>query len=576
MIKSTGLSSRTQIDYTYDLDSNRLSKKYGGVTWHYLYDRTDQLVSENTGGTPTAYVYDAYGDMTSKRENDLTATVYAYDLGGRLASITPAGGTAATFKFDALGRHRSRTVGSATDNYAYVGTTGTVYGISTGQSVTDSLVDAAGTRLATKTGSAIGWTLADLHGDFVGDENASRTIKDAFRFDPYGETVCTYTGGSGVKTPWRYQGRLDVSPTADPLYDAGARFYAPSAGVFTQLDTVSGSALNPRSMNRFLYAEGNPTTLIDPTGHCAYGGYGGTCTSLQIIGDTSTCTGHDCSASQGAPISGGNGKGDPEGPLDIPCVDAFGNVYWAIVCSGDAVPDSVSPTFDPETKTWGMSDKALITWNSMLALLGAVADAKNLKIDYLLDQWKELAIKWANKHPNAQANAGYQAFKQLLEPYERELGFKFVPKATGVGLVVTAADSFSKFSKALAAAGFVQQMASAGAQHCKPLAVPDGECAGGLVLALGNVVISTAAGFKAAGGCFAGLALVPVANEASLVVCPIFGAGVSVATGLGLDWAENQVASYMTPDSTQAVAPRKSDQDCYPIYPTQDTWAFCD
>jgi hypothetical protein len=47
----------------------------------------------------------------------------------------------------------------------------------------------------------------------------------------------------------------------------GARLYAPSAGTFTQLDTYAGSAADPASMNRFLYAQGNPTSLIDPTGH---------------------------------------------------------------------------------------------------------------------------------------------------------------------------------------------------------------------------------------------------------------------------------------------------------------------
>jgi hypothetical protein len=30
-----------------------------------------------------------------------------------------------------------------------------------------------------------------------------------------------------------------------------------------------GSAQNPLSMNRFLYAHANPATLIDPTGHYA-------------------------------------------------------------------------------------------------------------------------------------------------------------------------------------------------------------------------------------------------------------------------------------------------------------------
>jgi hypothetical protein len=47
----------------------------------------------------------------------------------------------------------------------------------------------------------------------------------------------------------------------------GARFYAPSAGAFTSLDSFAGSAADPASMNRFLYVEGNPASLIDPTGH---------------------------------------------------------------------------------------------------------------------------------------------------------------------------------------------------------------------------------------------------------------------------------------------------------------------
>ncbi len=47
-----------------------------------------------------------------------------------------------------------------------------------------------------------------------------------------------------------------------------ARFYAPGLGTFTQLDSYGGSVANPASMNRFLYAQGNPATFTDPTGHC--------------------------------------------------------------------------------------------------------------------------------------------------------------------------------------------------------------------------------------------------------------------------------------------------------------------
>ena len=256
--------------YKYDLDSNRVTKTQGGVTWTYTYDRTDELVSESTGGTPVSYAYDPYGNLTSKAENDLSATTYAYDLSGTLTGVTPAGGPAATYTFDALGRLRTRKLSGVLDStYRYVGTGQTVYSIVNPSATTTCFIGASGSRIATATGSAIGWSLFDLHGDIVAQESSGGSITDAFRYDAYGQTVATFSvvGGSGLLTSWRYQGRLDISPTSDPLYANGARLYSPSIGTFTQLDTVSGKATNPLSMNRFLYAEANPATLTDPSGH---------------------------------------------------------------------------------------------------------------------------------------------------------------------------------------------------------------------------------------------------------------------------------------------------------------------
>ncbi len=77
---------------------------------------------------------------------------------------------------------------------------------------------------------------------------------------------------SALPTPWRYQGRLLLN-TADgggantDLYDFVARAYDPALGVFTSQDTERGSAQNPLTLNRFLYAQANPERLIDPDGH---------------------------------------------------------------------------------------------------------------------------------------------------------------------------------------------------------------------------------------------------------------------------------------------------------------------
>ena len=82
-------------------------------------------------------------------------------------------------------------------------------------------------------------------------------------------TAYTASGGAVGSAAWRYRGRLDISPAGlgTPLYAMGARLYSPGVGAFTSLDTVAGSAQSPLSMNRFLYAQADPATLVDPTGH---------------------------------------------------------------------------------------------------------------------------------------------------------------------------------------------------------------------------------------------------------------------------------------------------------------------
>ena len=280
---STGLALARS--YTYDLDGNRVTKVEGGVTFAYVFDRTDQQVSViKTGGTTQTFAYDAYGNLTGDAETAAAVSAMTYDLGDKLTKIDPTGTTNdATFTFDALGRFRTRVLASSTDTYSYAGTSETVLRISnsSGPTVTDSIVSPAGDRLGINVGGTLNWLLPDLHGNVGASLKADETtITNATRYDAYGMTLAT---GSAVGAPapvgeknWKYQGRLDVSPVglASPLYDMSARFYSPGLGAFTQFDSVMGSAQNPLSMNRFLYALANPATLIDPSGHdpCRFGG----------------------------------------------------------------------------------------------------------------------------------------------------------------------------------------------------------------------------------------------------------------------------------------------------------------
>jgi len=94
------------------------------------------------------------------------------------------------------------------------------------------------------------------------------SVTDAFRYDAYGLTEGTVLSGS-IPSPWRFQGKLLESTSGGrDLYDFVARSYSPDIGAFTSLDSVAGSATNPVTLDRYLYAAGNPETLIDPDGHC--------------------------------------------------------------------------------------------------------------------------------------------------------------------------------------------------------------------------------------------------------------------------------------------------------------------
>jgi RHS repeat-associated protein len=280
-VASATLGGTTTL-YGYDGDGNRTTVVVGATTTTYTYDTTDELVSVS-GGITGSFAFDAYGNMTANAETSTAgATSYAYDTADRLLTIGPPGTVAKTagFTYDALGRPLTRNVATTpnatVDTYSYAGTGKVVSRISTkvgtGTAVPlDGLVGADGSRLATNqnSGAAFGWDLPDLHGSVAAITSSSLgTITDAVRYDAFGQVAASVT--SGLPTPWRYQGRLLVDPAgATDLYDAGARFYAPGLGTFTQEDTVTGSAQDPLSMNRFLYAEANPTTLVDPDGHCA-------------------------------------------------------------------------------------------------------------------------------------------------------------------------------------------------------------------------------------------------------------------------------------------------------------------
>lgn len=55
------------------------------------------------------------------------------------------------------------------------------------------------------------------------------------------------------------------------FYYLRARFYNPSSGRFTQMDTWQGNMSDPVTLHKYLYANANPVNMIDPTGNFSLG-----------------------------------------------------------------------------------------------------------------------------------------------------------------------------------------------------------------------------------------------------------------------------------------------------------------
>ncbi|MDA8238201.1 MAG: RHS repeat-associated core domain-containing protein, partial [Chloroflexi bacterium] len=176
--------------------------------------------------------------------------------------MTVPGQPTVTYTYDALDRRTSRSAGGTSETYGYVGLSATVGRIDRGGGqVLASAIDALGDRLT--VGSS--WVLPSVRGDVAALLAPGGTaVGDAHRYDPYGVTLAA---SGSTASPWRFAGRLQ-EPTSGQ-YDYGARGYDPALAAFTSLDTALGAAAAPASRNRYLYAEANPVSMVDPDGHAA-------------------------------------------------------------------------------------------------------------------------------------------------------------------------------------------------------------------------------------------------------------------------------------------------------------------
>jgi RHS repeat-associated protein len=208
---------------SYDASGNTLLT--GGK--NFTYDAENHLTGMNVSGTVVSIIYDAFGNRVAKTVNGVTTKYLVED---------DANPTGYPQVFDEL------TGSVVTRTYTYG-----LQRISEDQIISNA------------------WTPSFYGYDGGGNvrylSNAAGTVTDTYEYDAFGNQV--YRSGS---TPNNYMYRGEQYDTDLGLYHLRARYYNPLTGRFLSRDPNDGYAINPGTLHKYLYANGDPVNGIDPSG----------------------------------------------------------------------------------------------------------------------------------------------------------------------------------------------------------------------------------------------------------------------------------------------------------------------
>ena len=245
------------VGYTLDPVGNRLtetSSLQGINSGTFSYNADDELGGET---------YDADGNVTATGGKTFT-----YDSQNELVSMN---GGQVSIQYDGNGNRVAETASGATTRYLVDDLNPTGYA-----QVVEETVNGAPQREYTYGLERIdeyqivnsAWTASYYGYDGFGTvrqlTNASGAVTDTWEYDAYGN-VLNRTGS----TPNEMLYRGEQYDSTLGLYYLRARYYNPLTGSFVSRDPNAGNIAVPASLHRYLYADGDPVDLFDPTGRDA-------------------------------------------------------------------------------------------------------------------------------------------------------------------------------------------------------------------------------------------------------------------------------------------------------------------
>jgi RHS repeat-associated protein len=270
------VTGTTIISYTYDAVGNRLTKTENGVTTNYTYDDNDRLIQEGD----ITYSYDNNGNLIEKDSAEEQIS-YSYDYENRLIRVetTKFGATIVIeYAYDAQGNRIKKTIdGLVTTTYLVDENRDYAQVVEERNGEGNLLVRYVyGLDLISQTrAGATSYYHYDGQGSTRALTNTSQSVTDTYTYDAFG--ILLDKTGSTVNT-YRYTGEQFDANVG--FYYLRARYMNPAIGRFITMDAFAGRNRDPYSLHKYLYANANPVTYVDPSG---YEGYVKTLTTNSIL-----------------------------------------------------------------------------------------------------------------------------------------------------------------------------------------------------------------------------------------------------------------------------------------------------
>ncbi|MCW2753493.1 MAG: hypothetical protein JWQ32_904, partial [Marmoricola sp.] len=98
--------------------------------------------------------------------------------------------------------------------------------------------------------------------------NSTNAVQATYAYEPFGVDRTSPTNQNSVTNPIRFAS--EYADTNTNRYNLRARDYDPATGRFNQLDPLAQDITNPY-VSQYVYANNQPTVLLDPSGQCAKG-----------------------------------------------------------------------------------------------------------------------------------------------------------------------------------------------------------------------------------------------------------------------------------------------------------------